>query len=652
MRLGINIKLNLLFVGTILLLVAFLSSYFIRQETMALSTELNERAEVLLSCLSDNVEFPLLAGNVDALERIAERTLSQKNVIYCRVEGKGGGVLFERGESRVEGIRVFTTPVVTERVAESEGLIFEDTGGTEERIGRVAIGISPEGLYQKVKTMRATLMALAIVTILFTSAASSLLLRFVLTGPIAVLVKGTERIAKGDLDYRVPVKRNDEIGLLAGSFNRMTEDLDGIIRAMSDCLLVTDSRCRIQTVNRSTISLFGYGEDELVGKPLSFLFERERPEAAAAAEPEYVCRMDHLETVCRTKQGGRMFLQFSSSAMYDENGHLTGIVCVGHDITERRCAEEALVEQAEALSESNVKLEAANAQLQQLDRLKSDFISNVSHELRTPLTAIGAYAETLQTHDSITKEKRDSFLGIIVEQTARLTSLIEDLLDLSRIEADKLKLASEPVDLEQAASAAMRSVLPQAEKNSVEVRVEPFPDERIVVADEQRLVQVLVNLLNNAIKFTGSGGVVRLRAVGVEDRLPLDTSSPSVRLPDSMKPGRHTAARRPEYLRVTVSDNGIGIPSEELKKIFDRFKQVAEKTRGKPTGTGLGLSICKELVEKMGGSIWVDSAQGQGSSFHFTLPLSKDRVKDELPGGLATSAASVEETASPAETSA
>jgi PAS domain S-box-containing protein len=275
------------------------------------------------------------------------------------------------------------------------------------------------------------------------------------------------------------------------------------------------------------------------------------------------------------------------------------------DFTERRRAVLAVTEQAERLIRSNAELESANQELMKVDRMKSDFVSNVSHELRTPLTAVKAYAETLLEYHSLSEEQRESFLRIILEQSDRLATLVDDLLDLSKIEAGELKMELAPINVNRAIATAMQSVGPGAQKEGIEIDVRPSQEDSYVLADENRFVQVLVNLLNNSVKFTQQGGRIDVISVPVAD-----SAGGSVQ-----------SEVKPTYLRITISDNGIGIATEELDRIFDKFKQVDEKTSGKPAGTGLGLTICRNLVEAMGGRIWAESSGGKGSRFHFTLPL-------------------------------
>ena len=271
--------------------------------------------------------------------------------------------------------------------------------------------------------------------------------------------------------------------------------------------------------------------------------------------------------------------------------------------TQREACRAAEAELGE-LARSHTELEQTNMKLMEFDRMKSDFLSNVSHELRTPLASVRAYSESLLEYD-LPREQSESFLRIILEQSERLTSVLDDLLDLAKIEAGELQLSLEPLGLAGAAEAALESVRPLAERKQIQLSLGADAADRSVTADEQRLVQVLVNLLNNAVKFTGPGGLVTLSFAPAMDAAGTPAST-------------EAAAT---HLRLTVSDTGEGIPAEELGCVFDKFKQVADKTKGKRGGTGLGLAICRELVELMGGSIWVESTVGKGSEFHFTVPV-------------------------------
>ncbi|MCX5799961.1 MAG: ATP-binding protein [Candidatus Eisenbacteria bacterium] len=636
MRLSINKKVELLSVSIILFLAVALSFHFIRQGSSAVSSELNERAAVILRGLTINCEYPILVGDRESIHRLVRIALAEKDVVFCRIDGPDGKPIIEAGSRTLGPTREFVAPVVTEKTGEQEqeGVVLGVPTGIKEEIAKIHLGISLSGLNKKVADMKRAAALFAVLAILVVSLANTFLLKFLLIGPITALVRGTARIAGGDLNHRVQVKSNDEIGALALSFNKMVEDLsktlvsrnymNNIIKSMTDTLLVTDPEGRIRTVNRATLNLLGYSEDELIGKPICVLFREDPLDSEQITAIKSGMGMGNVEKTYVSKDGRKIPMLFTSSVMRNENGEIEGNVCVAQNITERRKAEEALLRQAEALTHSNTQLEAANAELMLLDLAKSEFVSNVSHELRTPLTAVKAYAETLLQYGSISEEKRNSFVGIILKQAERLAVLVDDLLDLSKIEAGEIKLNLTLLDVETAIEDALQSVRPAAQKKDIEIQVSLSEEGSLsgtetsptvgnqVLADENRFDQVLVNLLNNAVKFTEPGGRVWIGSRVVQDR----TGGPAI------GPGAH-APGGPRYLRITVADNGIGIPAEELGSIFDKFKQVEEKTRGKPTGTGLGLSISKHLVERMGGHLWVESKMGEGSSFHFTVPLAQ-----------------------------
>lgn len=239
------------------------------------------------------------------------------------------------------------------------------------------------------------------------------------------------------------------------------------------------------------------------------------------------------------------------------------------------------------------ELEKANARLMELDRLKSDFLSTVSHELRTPLTSIRSFSEILLRYDVGDAEKRRKFVGIINNEAERLTRMINDLLDLSKIEAGRLELLPEPLQLEPVFARSVSTTQPLFAEKGVNVvsRVEALLPP--VYADADRLHQVLTNLLANAVKFSPEGGTVRLGG-----------------------------KKKEGFALISVADEGPGIPPDRLEQIFERFHQVRDPQMSHPLGTGLGLTISREIVDKMGGKIWVESEMGGGATFFFTVPLS------------------------------
>jgi signal transduction histidine kinase len=233
-----------------------------------------------------------------------------------------------------------------------------------------------------------------------------------------------------------------------------------------------------------------------------------------------------------------------------------------------------------------------------LDRLKSDFVSNVSHELRTPLTAIkGAVDLVLREVAGPLTEKQTHYLTRVRSNTPHLAGLINDLLDLSKIESGKTEMKSSRVSLAGLVPEVVETLRPVAAEKVITVEATISEPSILVWADRDKINQVLMNLIGNAIKFTPAQGRVTVSA----------------------------SRNGKESVQVSVSDTGPGIPQSEKEKIFDKFYQIAQAGDVKPKGTGLGLAICRALVELHGGKIWVESEPSGGSIFYFTLPAGISR---------------------------
>lgn len=249
------------------------------------------------------------------------------------------------------------------------------------------------------------------------------------------------------------------------------------------------------------------------------------------------------------------------------------------------------------------------ARLKELDELKSDFISLVSHELRTPLSVMREAVSLLK--DEVlgeVGEKQREFLGILSQEVERMIVFVNELLDLSRLEAGRLPIEKLPLDLKEIIEKNLSKIKPLLLDKRIEAEVAISPHLPVVLADGIRVDQVLTNLMDNAIKFTPSGGKICIIADISDDKGGED--------------GKHAKGFRgkQKFVRVTVYDNGEGVREEEKRYIFDKFYQARAGKRGKAKGSGLGLSISKRIVEAHGGSIWFTSTPGEGTFFHFTLP--------------------------------
>jgi len=256
------------------------------------------------------------------------------------------------------------------------------------------------------------------------------------------------------------------------------------------------------------------------------------------------------------------------------------------------------------VKERTAELEQACRQMQQLDELKDSFLSSVSHELRTPLTSIRSFSEILLNYEDVDPESQKEFLQIINLESERLTRLINDVLDLSKIESGNMVWHDDLVSLKQIIEEAAKAQRPLFQKKSLELTLDLPVDLPLVFADRDRVHQVVTNILGNAVKFSPEGSAIRIRAEkhwsgGLDESL--------------------------ECIKVSITDQGRGVARDDLHTIFDKFRQAtADTLKDKPEGTGLGLPICREIITRYKGELWVESEEGKGSTFSFRLPVSTE----------------------------
>ena len=368
--------------------------------------------------------------------------------------------------------------------------------------------------------------------------------------------------------------------------NKSKAYVENLVENAADLIISTDLNDRILTWNRGAEVLFGYSKDEVVGNHLAILLPPERfhelEEIRSKVQISGALR--DIEVRSKRKDGVMIYLSLSVSPIRDLQGKIVGFLRIAKDITEKKRYERRLKE---------------------LDKMKSDFVSNVSHELRTPLTLIkGSVENMLDGLTGALNEKQIRYLVRIKSNTDRLSRLINDLLDLSRIESGRVEVRPTRLPLTALAEEVAEHLKPLATEKLIRIEV-PCPDPSATAwADRDKVTQVLVNLIGNAVKFTPPEGKV---TVAIE------------------KNGH-------EYVQIAVADTGPGILPEEMNKIFAKFYQLANIDKQKPKGSGLGLAISKALVEMQGGKIWVESEMGRGSTFYFSLPAQQP-FKIEIPAG-------------------
>ncbi|MEN8149767.1 MAG: PAS domain-containing sensor histidine kinase [Planctomycetota bacterium] len=391
----------------------------------------------------------------------------------------------------------------------------------------------------------------------------------------------------------------------------------------NDGFLVLDlERLTISQANPRMESLAGYGPGELTGRHLTDLCD----EDARAMEPDRLRelltrgRLGSLEMVGRD---GKPLAVEMSFALVNVGGAPV-LMGVAGDLSETMRLKEELELKNRILKEGEAELRKANErlsgdaekmrrmndQLRELQAAKDNFLSSVSHELRTPLTSIRSFSEILLSNEDASAEEKREFVTIINAEAERLTRLVNDVLDLAKIEAGEMRIQCAPFDLNLLAREVVRSLAPMAQEKSIRVESRLPADLPPVNGDRDRLHQVLTNLLSNALKYSPSDTVVVLDADRNDEGM----------------------------VEVRLEDQGPGIPKEELLRIFEKYSQVGdtlpaqppEKLPHKQGGTGLGLAICREIITLHGGRVWVRSATGKGASFFFTVPVATE-AEEEAP---------------------
>jgi PAS domain S-box-containing protein len=447
--------------------------------------------------------------------------------------------------------------------------------------------------------------------------------RSVLSG-LTRLSAGVSRIGEvSDLSARMPPAGEDELGRLSAAINDMLAALENAqteLRKSEERYRAvvedqTELICRfypdgsLTFANEALYRYLANGKENLIGRNLFVLFPEIEEEIRA-----YLGSLDRENAVAiieshRNRSAGEVWLHWTCRAISDDYGTVAELQLVGRDITERKKAEEEVRRLNEGLEdrvmERTRQLEAANEELQKAKdaaeaaaRAKAEFMANMSHEIRTPMNAvIGMTGILLDTE--LTPEQRDCAETIKIGGETLLT-IINDILDFSKIEEGKMSLESQPFDLRSLIDGAIDLVEVKAAEKGLSVSY--IVDENtpsFLMVDPTRLRQILANLLGNAVKFTGHGEVL----VRVDSR-PMELD------------GIYE-------IHFAIKDTGIGIPQDRLGCLFQSFSQVDMSTTRKYGGTGLGLAISKRLVELMGGTIWAESTEGIGSTFHFTIKAKK-----------------------------
>ncbi|GAB7232262.1 cell wall metabolism sensor histidine kinase WalK [Facklamia hominis] len=604
---SIYVKIPFLFVVILFIVFQFISIYFIEQlETQTVAT-MKEQINTQVDFLSSNV-VPILQtedlSTVQKNQRLNQALDSFNSTYPTKIQIINSQDYLLASNDLAERVAVGTRTndemvrnvLINRRSIEDDQFISLHRPYTlvkpllskDDGEGRLLGVIYVQAEMDRLNEQRQDITELFLRAILIAIVAG-FVLSFVLsqgiTTPIENMRQQAVRISEGVYDFPAQVYGQDELGELAMTINELAvrvrdgqesiesekQRLDGVLRHMTDGVIGTDRRGNILLVNERALRLLNLYQNEAIGQPILKILGIDQDYKLTQ-----FLKKDHEVLVYKTIEEQTSILKCEFSIIRRETGFVTGLVCVVQDVTEQEKNEQE----------------------------RRDFVSNVSHELRTPLTSIKSYSEALV--DGAWKDATiaPEFLEVIQSESNRMIRMIGNLLDLSKMDGGQIKLNYEFVDLKPLLNYILDRVeftLDSApQKNKYQIVRQFTPKQIYVEIDQDRITQVVDNLMNNAMKYSPEGGKITV-----------------------------TLADDRDFVILSVTDQGMGIAQKDLPYVFDRFYRVDKARSRQQGGTGLGLAISKEVIELHGGRIWVESEENKGSTFSFALPYNDITIDDD-----------------------
>ena len=399
----------------------------------------------------------------------------------------------------------------------------------------------------------------------------------------AVKKGAQDYLVKGQVDGRL-LKRSIQYSIERKKAEEKIRSLANIVESSNDAIITKSLDGIITSWNKGAEQVYGYSAKEILGRPISII----EPDNLKGEIKQLVNEIKqgknfkHYETSRLKKDGTIINISVTVSPIIDQSGKLVAISCIGGDITEKKIAEKLLQEKQMA--------EVANL-------TKSEFLANISHELRTPLNSIIGFSDMLyeQMYGELNKKQLRS-VGNISKSGKHLLNLINNILDISKIEAGKMELGYKNFELASKLKMIRNFLLPIADQKNIKIEIDVDSKLRSICADEDKFVQLMYNLVDNAIKFSCENSLVKIGA-----------------------------RKKGDLVEITVKDTGIGIKVEDQNKLFKPFSQIDSFSSRKSQGTGLGLSLVKQIVHLHGGYVWFRSNPSEGSTFAFAIPINNKK---------------------------
>lgn len=568
----------------LLILMVFSAQRFLRESN---EEQFVQRAASTVKLFADASKDAVIATDLALLDNFVNEIITNAEVVYVRVIGQDDVVLSKAG-STIALAKSFRQDNAFSDIDDSIFDVSAPIVESEFTFGRVEIGFSSGKIELLLENSKRTLSGIALVEILLV-ALFSFLLGTYLTHQLQYLKKGSEKLASGKLGYQIPVKGTDEIAQTVVSFNRMSGKLkdselrkEAYLHSALHAIITLNENGEITDCNGAAEILFLSSRDELIRENITAVMVIENSESTLSLLKDHdsdVCKLELYskmhESVMQRCDGETTYLQWTISEIRLDGEKI--FVLFAENINERKEAEQSLLESTRAAMEAN--------------RAKSEFLANMTHELRTPLQGIIGFSSLgVKRYDKVKKEKVLKYFETIQNSADTLLSLVNNLLDLTKLESGKMEYKFVEGKVTDVIVQVIGELQSQAGSKKMEI-IPPAADLCInLVFDPMRIEQVVRNLLGNAIKFSEPETIIECYAALSEN-----------------------------CVSVSIKDRGPGIPTDEIKTIFDKFSQSSATSDGSG-GTGLGLPICREIISAHQGFIFATNNPDGGATFTFTIP--------------------------------
>lgn len=603
---SIHLKFVIIYVLLIAIAMQIIGVYFVRQLEDTLlrnfETSIEERVNLLAYYLGEELKKDRSTDEeAPSLEEATKRILADfetTDISEVRLIEASSQKIIATSDPYNQGIvGQRTTDTLIRRVIATSATQAEDITFIDKQTNRVWVLVTPirsdgdvigaiylaakkENVYSQMKTINNILASGTGIALLIT-AVLGILLAQTITRPISDMRKQAQAMSKGNFSRKVKVYGYDEIGQLAITFNNLTKKLQeaqattegerrklsSVLSYMTDGVIATDRKGRVILINEPATKLLNVSRETILSSSIVSLLGLEEDYSFE----DLLVEKDSVILDYST-DNKPLILRANFSVIQKETGFVNGLITVLHDITEQ----------------------------EKIDMERREFVANVSHELRTPLTTMRSYLEALADGAWKDEEIAPYFMSVTQNETERMIRLVNDLLQLSKMDSKDYQLKKEWFDFVHFFHRVIdRFELTKEDNTIFDRQLLPYP--AFVEGDEDKLTQILDNIISNALKYSPQGGKITFYM-----------------------------EEKDNQIVVSIQDEGMGIPKDNLEQIFERFYRVDKARTRKLGGTGLGLAISKEMVEAHGGKIWAESVEGKGTTIFFTLPYDRTEEDDWL----------------------